>query len=124
MFCSEENPSSTDLGFRTGVEIVKGVLAAHPGRKPTAADIARALGVEATALRRQQYRHCAPRIRNIVSYACVRIALDMIRDDVKVEAALWTVGLKNRTNFNRQCRRYFGTLPSLERQRHISEGIR
>ena len=49
--------------------------------------------------------------RAIVTWACVLHAENMLKQGVKVEAALLMSGFRNKTNFNRQCRAFLGCLP-------------
>lgn len=99
------------LDTRHGVELVLAELEGRPGRRPRPADLAGRVRRTVPQLRRdQRVNHAAP-LAEVISYACTLYAVVLIGSGVKCEAAMQLAGFKNKTNFNRNVRDYFGALP-------------
>lgn len=86
----------------------------RPGRRPTVGEVASRLGLRPRQLRRAQVRLGLPPVRQLIVLSAVTVAAELIRDGIKIEAAISMTGFKNRTNFYRQFRRYFQKLPSAD----------
>ena len=97
------------------VRRVESAVGAHPGRRPTVSEIAGLCGQTPPQLRRTQCGRLGLTPRDLITVGCLNCALELIRTGVKIEAAMWHAGFRNRSNFNDRCREYLGHLASAER---------
>jgi methylphosphotriester-DNA--protein-cysteine methyltransferase len=97
--------------------LVWAALERHPGQRPDLAELAEAVGRTTLALRRAQRRSGDLPLRTAVARACVAYAAHLIDLGWSVEAAARQAGLRNRTNFVSQFRRWFGCYPHEHRQK-------
>jgi AraC-like DNA-binding protein len=105
--------------------IVWELLEEHPGNRPTMREIAAVRGCTVLQLRRQHdqvrrvlgARGYCPSFRDALTYSCVTYAQLLIRRGTKIQAAMRLAGFQQKTNFNRQFRRFLGALPSEARKR-------
>src|SRR5262245_53648371 len=105
-----------------GLQVLESLLRRHPGVRPSVQELSAALALSPRRLRLLQLKGGGASPRTVISNACVDLALSQVRQGVKIEAAMWEVGLRSRTSFNRRCRRHRGTLPSRERPRTPAGG--
>jgi AraC-like DNA-binding protein len=91
--------------------LIWNALDQHPGRRPTMAEIARAVGMSELELRRVQQRHHAARVRDFITYGCLTYAARFIAQGEKVEWAMTRSGFHNRTNFCHEFRQFLGCQP-------------
>jgi len=52
-----------------------------------------------------------------LTYSCITYAQLLIRQGIKISAAMRIAGFRQRTNFNRQYREFLGELPRESRSR-------
>ena len=81
------------------------------GRRPTVAEAAATLGVSPVQLRRLLKRTGRATFKAMLTEVCLSHAASLIREGMKIEAAMRLAGFRNKTNFNKQFARRFGMLP-------------
>ena len=78
---------------------------------PTMTAVARAMGRSSSQLRRVLRLEHGTTFRKVRAHARVSYAVRAIERGEKIEAVMHDVGLRNRTSFIKQCRRYTGRSP-------------
>jgi AraC-like DNA-binding protein len=99
--------------------IVWGLLEEHPDRRPTMEEVAAVRGCSALDVRRSNERiqrilgsiGCCATFRDALTYSCLTYARLLIRRGEKIEAGMRLAGFHQKTNFYRQCRRFFADQP-------------
>jgi methylphosphotriester-DNA--protein-cysteine methyltransferase len=101
------------------------LLEEHPDVRPTMAEVAAVRGGSPLQIRRANERiqrivgsmgYCA-KFRDVLTYSCITYAQLLIRQGIKISAAMRIAGFRQRTNFNRQYREFLGELPRESRSR-------
>lgn len=83
-------------------------LEAHPGARPSVADIAQATSVPVRQLRRACRRAGHEPLRTLITFGCLSWGWMLIAQGVKPTAASRLAGFRNHWNFNRQTQRWAG----------------
>jgi len=102
---TDVRPDLTPLSI---VALVWRLLEAHPGCRPSVADIARATSMSVRYLRRALRRSGHEPLRNVITYGCLTWGWLLIAQGTKPTAASRLAGFRNHWNFNRQSRRWAG----------------
>jgi hypothetical protein len=92
------------------------------GRRPRVSDVAQVFGLTELGLRRFLKKNHAATCREMIAYSCTSFAVERIRDGWKVEASMRAADLRNKTNFCRECRDFFGNLPHELRRKNDRGG--
>jgi len=92
--------------------IIWNLLEAHPGYRPTMAEVATHLDLSTLELRRSLHRKGGPSFRVIRAWCCLEYGLYLASGGTKVEAAILLAGYKSYSNFNRCSKQFLGCVPS------------